>query len=190
VRLASKRKLREAILAWRLARIYSKDEILTLYLNETYYGNLAYGLEAAGRTYFGKHAAELDLAECAILAGLPQSPANYNPLENPDSAGARQNIVLDLMVKRGKISADEAGSARTEKPGFAAIPFPIKAPHFVMFIRGELERRYGLEAIYRQGLQVHTTLDLNMQNTARQITRSRLAELSERRDGEPPKIVA
>ena len=183
------RKLREAILAWRLARTYSKDQILILYLNETYYGNLAYGLEAASRTYFGKHAAELDLAECALLAGLPQSPANYNPLENPAAARARQGIVLDLMAKHGLITPDEAGSAHREKLGFAAVPFPIDAPHFVMFIRGQLERRYGLEAIYRQGLQVHTTLDLNMQRTAQRIARNRLADLTQRRDGEPPKIV-
>jgi 1A family penicillin-binding protein len=183
------RKLREAILAWRLARTYTKEEILTLYLNETYYGNLAYGIEAASRTYFGKQAAELDLAECAMLAGLPQSPANYNPLEQPEAAQARQSIVLDLMVKQGFITSEEADSARTEKMGFAAVPFPIEAPHFVMFVRGQLERLYGLEAIYRQGLQVYTTLDLNMQNTAQRIARRRLAELAERRDGEPPRIV-
>jgi 1A family penicillin-binding protein len=183
------RKLREAILAWRLARTYSKDEILTLYLNETYYGNLAYGLEAASRTYFGKHAAELDLAECALLAGLPQSPANYNPLESPAAAQSRQGVVLDLMLKQNFITPDEAAAARREPLGFAAIPFPIEAPHFVMYIRGQLERRYGLEAIYRQGLQVYTTLDLNVQNAAQRITRYRLADLTERRDGEPPKDV-
>jgi len=183
------RKLREAILAWRLARTYSKDEILTLYLNETYYGNLAYGIEAASRTYFGKHAAELDLAECAILAGLPQSPATYNPLENLPAAKARQSIVLDLMAKNNYITPTEAESARREKLGFAAIPFPIKAPHFVMYVRGELERRFGLEAIYRQGLQVYTSLDLNVQNTAQRLARHHLAELSERRDGDPPRVV-
>jgi len=183
------RKLREAILAWRLARTYSKDEILTLYLNETYYGNLAYGLEAASRTYFAKHAAELDLAECALLAGLPQSPANYNPLENPAAAQARQNIVLDLLVKHGYLSPTETDSPRREKLSFAAVPFPIEAPHFVMYIRGELERRFGLEAIYRQGLQVHTTLDLNMQNTARRLVGYHLGELARREDGLPPRNV-
>lgn len=183
------RKLREAILAWRLARMYSKDEILTLYLNETYYGNLAYGLEAASRTYFGKHAAELDLAECALLAGLPQSPASYNPLENPAAAFARQQTVLNLMVKHSYLSPEEAETAAHEKLGFAAVPFPIEAPHFVMFIRGELERRFGLEAIYQQGLQVETTLDLNVQNTAQRIVRYRLAELTKQRDGEPSKHV-
>ena len=183
------RKLREAILAWRLARTYSKDEILTLYLNETYYGNLAYGLEAASRTYFGKHAAELDLAECTVLTGLPQSPANYNPLENPAAAKARQSTVLDLMVKNGFIQAEEADGARREKLGFAAVPFPIEAPHFVMFIRGELERKYGLEAIYRQGLQVYTTLDLSMQNTAQRLVRYRLADLTKPQSGQPPRNV-
>lgn len=183
------RKTREAILAWRLARTYSKNEILTLYLNETYYGNLAYGMEAASRTYFGKHAAELDLAECAMLAGLPQSPAVYNPLENPDAAKGRQNVVLNLMVKHGYLAEVEADSARREKLSFAAVPFPIQAPHFVMYVRGLLESKYGLEAIYRQGLQVYTTLDLNMQNTAQRLVQYRLAELTKRKDGTPPRNV-
>ncbi|MCB0176047.1 MAG: PBP1A family penicillin-binding protein, partial [Anaerolineae bacterium] len=183
------RKLREAILAWRLARTYSKDEILTLYLNETYYGNLAYGIEAASRTYFGKHAAELDLAECALLAGLPQSPATYNPLEDLAAAKARQSVVLDLMAKAQFLSADQADSARREKLGFAAVPFPIEAPHFVMYVRGQLERRYGLEAIYRQGLEVYTTLDLDMQNTAQRFAQLHLAELAEQKDGEAPRVV-
>ncbi len=189
IQVSLTRKLREAILAWRLARTYSKDEILTLYLNETYYGNLAYGIEAASRTYFGKHAAELDLAECAMLAGLPQSPANYNPLENPDAAKARQSIVLDLMAKQSFVTAAEADSARSEKLGYAAIPFPIEAPHFVMYIRGQLERKYGLEAIYRQGLQVYTTVDLNVQNAAQRIARYRLAELTKQKDGQPPRNI-
>jgi len=189
IEISMTRKLREAILAWRLAQTYSKDEILTLYLNETYYGNLAYGMEAASRTYFGKDAAELDLAECTLLAGLPQSPASYNPLENIEAAKARQDVVLDLMVKHQYITPEEADSTRTEKVGFAAIPFPIEAPHFVMYIRGELERRYGLEAIYRQGLQVYTTLDLNMQNTAQRIARYHLAELAKHEDGLPSRNI-
>ncbi len=183
------RKLREAILAWRLARNYSKDEILTLYLNETYYGNLAYGVEAAARTYFAKSAAELDLAECAMLAGLPQSPAGYNPLENPKAAKARQGVVLGLMLKHGYISQKEADLAATEKLGFASVPFPIEAPHFVMYVRGQLERDFGLEAIYSQGLQVYTTLDLDAQNAAQRIVRYRLEQLADTRQGEPPRNV-
>ena len=183
------RKLRESILAWRLARRYSKDEILALYLNETTYGNLAYGIDAAARTYFAKKAADLDLAECALLAGLPQSPALYNPLENPDSAQERQSVVLGLMVKHGAISRREADLAAQEDLHFASVPFPIKAPHFVMFVRGQLEKEFGLETMYTQGLQVHTTLDLDVQNAAQRIVRYRLAQLTTAGPGEPPRNV-
>jgi 1A family penicillin-binding protein len=183
------RKAREAILAWRLARTYSKDQILTLYLNETYYGNLAYGIEAAARTYFAKSAADLDLAECALLAGLPQSPARYNPLEDPDAARARQGVVLGLMAKQGYISQAEADLAAGEKLGLAAVPFPIEAPHFVMYVRGQLERQFGLEAIYTQGLQVYTTLDLDAQNAVQRSVNFRLEQLADTRDGEPPRNV-
>lgn len=183
------RKLRETILAWRLARTYSKDELLTLYLNETYYGNLAYGIEAAARTYFAKSAAELDLAECALLAGLPQAPARYNPLENPAAAAARQKVVLGLMVKHGYISQEEADLAAREKLHFASVPFPIRAPHFVMYVRGLLEREFGREALYTRGLQVYTTLDLDAQETVEQIVRYRLAQLADTRAGQPPRNV-
>ncbi len=181
------RKLRESILAYRLARTYSKEEILTLYLNETYYGNLAYGLEAAARTYFAQDASELDLAECALLAGLPQSPARYNPLENPAAARERQATVLGLMVKHGYVSQEEADLATEETLHFAAAPFPIQAPHFVMYVYGQLEREFGLEAIYTQGLQVYTTLDLDAQDAVRRIVRYRLAQLAE---AQPPHNVS
>jgi 1A family penicillin-binding protein len=184
------RKLRESILAWRIARRYGKDNILTLYLNETYYGNLAYGLEAAANAYFAKSAAELDLAECALLAGLPQSPAGYNPLESPQAAKERQRVVLGLMVKHGYISQDEADQASGEDLQFASAPFPIEAPHFVMLVRGRLEREFGLEAIHSQGLQVHTTLDLDAQETAERIVSRRLALLAEPSGGQPPRNVS
>ena len=174
------RKLRESILAWRLARTYSKDEILALYLNETYYGNLAYGVEAAAQAYFGKSVSELDLAECALLAGLPQSPATYNPLENPQAAKERQAVVLELMVKNGYISEEEARLAREEQLHFAAVPFPIRAPHFVMYVWGLLEKRFGPDQLYRGGLEVYTTLDLDMQEAARSIVRRRLDLLANR----------
>ncbi len=189
VEISLERKLREAILAWRLARTYSKDEILALYLNETYYGNLAYGIEAAAHTYFAKSAAELDLAECALLAGLPQSPVRYNPLENPDAASARQNVVLGLMVKHGSVSPQGAALAAKQNLHFASVPFPIKAPHFVMVVRGQLEKEFGLEPIYTQGLQVYTALDLDVQNAAQRIVRYRLAQLADTRDDQPPRNV-
>jgi 1A family penicillin-binding protein len=183
------RKLRESVLAWRLARTYDKDEILTLYLNETYYGNLAYGVEAAARTYFAKSAAELDLAECALLAGLPQSPARYNPLEDLEAAKSRQSVVLGLMAKHGFISHQEAELASREKLSFASVPFPIEAPHFVMVVRGQLEREFGLEAIYTRGLDVYTTLDLDAQDAAQRIVRYRLAQLADGGAGSPSRNV-
>ncbi len=183
------RKAREIILAWRITRKFSKDEILTLYLNETYYGNLAFGIEAASNIYFGKNAATLDTAECALLAGLPQSPVLYNPLENPATAKARQSDVLSLMEKHKLLSPADATLARAEKLQFVAVPFPIKAPHFVMYVRGQLEKRFGLEALYTQGLQVFTTLDLDMQNTARDISQRQLEKLADSKDGLPPKNI-
>ena len=174
------RKLRESILAWHLARTYSKDEILALYLNESYYGNLAYGVEAAAQAYFGKSVDELDLAECALLAGLPQSPAIYNPLENPQAARERQAVVLELMVKNGYVDNEAARLAKEEQLHFAAVPFPIRAPHFVMYVWGLLEKRFGPEELYRGGLEVYTTLDLDMQEAAQSIARRRLAILADR----------
>jgi 1A family penicillin-binding protein len=187
--ISLERKLRESILAWRLARTYSKDEILTLYINETYYGSLAYGIEAAARTYFAKSVAELDLAECALLAGLPQSPARYNPLEDPEAATERQGVVLGLMVKHSYVSQQEADLATREDLRFASVPFPIEAPHFVMYVRGQLEKEFGLEAIYTRGLQVYTTLDLDAQDAAHRIVHYRLAQLAEVREDQPPRNV-
>ncbi|MEA3345626.1 MAG: transglycosylase domain-containing protein, partial [Chloroflexota bacterium] len=175
-----RRKLREAILAWRLARIYSKDEILALYLNETYYGNFAYGVEAASQAYFGKPVGDLDLAECALLAGLPQSPVAYNPLENLEAARERQAVVLNLMAKEGYIGQEQARLAKEERLHFAASPFPIKAPHFVMYVRGLLEREFGLDTLRRKGLNVYTALDLDLQERARAIVNHRLAALAEK----------
>jgi 1A family penicillin-binding protein len=173
------RKLREAVLAWRIARRYTKDQILELYLNEIYFGNMAYGVEAAAQAYFGKHVRDLDLAECAMLAGLPQAPAYYNPMENLKEANGRQAIVLDLMVKHGYLSKDEARRAGDEKLYFASAPLDIRAPHFVMYVRGLLEAELGLERLERGGLHIHTTLDLDLNEMARDVVRYRLARLAE-----------
>ena len=173
------RKLHEAVLAWQIARRYSKDEILELYLNEIYFGNMAYGVEAAAQAYFGKHVCDLDLAECAMLAGLPQAPAYYNPLEHLKEAKARQAVVLDLMVKQGYLSEDKARRAKEEKLYFASAPFDIRAPHFVMYVRGLLEQELGLERLEHGGLRIYTTLDLDLNETARDLVRYRLARLAE-----------
>jgi penicillin-binding protein 1C len=179
------RKLRESILAWRIARAYSKEEVLALYLNEVNYGNLAYGIEAAARAYFGKSASELDLAECALLAGLPQAPAVYDPLLDTQAARERQAVVLRLMTEQGYISAAQARLAAEERLHFAATPFPIEAPHFVMAVRAWLEREFGLEALYNDGLVVTTTLDLDLQHTAERIMRRHLHALSQVEEDSP-----
>jgi len=172
------RKLRELILAIRITRRYTKDEILMLYLNETYYGNMAYGVEAAAQAYFAKAARDLDLAECALLAGLPQLPALYNPLEDLDAAKTRQAVVLDLMVKQGYVTPQDAALAKAEPLDFAAAPFPIRAPHFVMYVRGLLERELGLARVQAGGLNVYTTLDLDLTDTARDMIRHHLELLA------------
>jgi len=176
------RKLRESILAWRLSRAYSKDDILALYLNQTYYGHLAYGVEAAAQTFFGKSARDLDLAEAALLAGLPQAPSLYDPLLYPEAARDRQAVVLDLMVKQNQITADEARLAKEEELQFTTTPFPIEAPHFVFYVWNLLEQRFGPEQLYA-GLVVTTSLDLDLTRTAQEIAQRRLKQIADDKDG-------
>ena len=173
-----RRKLREALLAWRLERRLSKDEILALYLNSVYYGHFATGIEAAARSYFGRPAAELDLAQCALLAGLPQAPVAYNPIENPDAARARQQQVLELMVEAAYLDPDEARRTAAEPLHFAASPFPIDAPHFVFYVQGQVERALGRDDLARGGLRITTTLDLPLTQAAETAIRRRLAEMN------------
>lgn len=173
------RKLREMILALQLQSIYDKDAVLAMYLNQSYFGNLAYGIDAAARAYFGKLPAELSLAECALLAGLVQSPALYDPLTNPQAALARQSIVLDLMVRDGYITGTQAEAARIEPLNFSSVPFSIQAPHFVMAVIKQLERLYA-EEMYRDGLEVITTVDLDWQNAAQTVVQQALTGLNNR----------
>lgn len=179
------RKLRESILALRITRSFSKDQILEMYLNEVYFGQLAYGIEAASQTYFGKPARELDLAESALLAGLIQSPATYNPLVDIDAARQRQTVILGLTVKAGVISEAEAELAKAEPLQFTGGNVPLRAPHFVSYVRSLLEAKYGDELVNHGGLQVTTTLDLDLQARAEAIVQHRMAELNEHRPGKP-----
>lgn len=167
------RKLKEMILALQLQSRYSKDDVLALYLNQVYFGNLAYGIEGAARAYFGKPAETLSLAECALLAGLLQNAAAYDPLSNLEAARDRQEIVLGLMEGTGAITAEEHASAALDELQFASTRFPIEAPHFVMAVWTQLERAYP-ERLYRDGLDVVTTLDLNWQRTAEQVVTRQL----------------
>lgn len=175
-----RRKLREAILAFRLSRQFSKDQILKMYLNEIYYGNMAYGVEAASQSYFGHSAKTLTLAEAALLAGLPQSPTNLNPLLRPEAAKARQKTVLDLMVKAGYIDAGQAAAAYAQTIALRPAQVNIRYPHWVFYIRDLLERQYGPELVYRGGLKVVTTLDPAMQELAAQSAREQIAKLAAR----------
>jgi penicillin-binding protein 1C len=175
-----RRKLRETLLAWKLTQRFSKDEILALYLNQMYYGSLAYGVEAAAQTYFGKPVAELDLAEAALLAGLPQTPALYDPFQYPEAAKKRQMIVLGLMEKAGFISAEQRALAESEPIVYNPRPFPILAPHFVMMIRREAEKWVTPEQLYAHGgLTIRTTLDLDWQQHAENTIRHQLERLHE-----------
>lgn len=165
------RKTKEIILAWIMNRDYSKDEILEMYLNEIYYGNLAYGIEAAAQTYFEKSAADLTLGEATLLAGLPQSPVELDPLLNLEAARARQWLVLNLMVGDGHISQSEAENIYQEPLTFAAQVVSLTAPHFAVYARQQLEQMFGAEMVANGGLRVTTSLDLNYQKMAEQLAR-------------------
>lgn len=176
-----RRKLREGWLAWRLEHTFSKDELLALYLNQAYFGNFAVGLEAASQAYFDASARELDSAQCALLIGLLQSPARYNPLQDARAARQRQATVLGLMVEQGYLSADQAELARQEPLQFNSNTFPIRAPHFVMFVSSLLEQQLGIDALRQGGLRVTTTLDLDWQEEGQAIVQRRLHQLLEDR---------
>jgi 1A family penicillin-binding protein len=179
------RKLREAVLALKLTAIYSKDDILALYLNQTYYGGMSYGVEAAARHYFGKPARDLDLAESALLAGLPQAPSRYDPFADPAAAQARQSDVLDAMVRAGVITAAQAVAAKSEPLQFAADDQRMRAPHFVQYVLGLLNAQLGPEVVARGGLTVTTTLDIDLHDAAQELLRRQVALLATPRDGGP-----
>lgn len=173
------RKFREIILAWQIEQRYEKDEILALYLNQTYYGGLAYGVEAAAQTFFGKPVTDLDLAQSAMIAGLPQAPAIYNPYTSFDAAKSRQEVVLSLMEQVGWITPEERNLAYSEPLILAETPYPVEAPHFVMMIRAEIDRLFSPQEIIKQGgLVVVTTLDLDWQKAAEYAIQRQLRKLS------------
>ncbi len=174
------RKLREAILAFRVNREYSKDQILNLYLNEVYYGAQAYGVEAAAQSYFGKPVWELTTGEATLLAGLPQSPTTLNPFTNLDGARARQRITLDLMVKHGYLTPQQADAVFNEPITLISPTIAIQTPHFVFYVRDLLEQQYGPDLVYRGGLQVVTSIDLHWQAVAEQVVQQHMPELRQR----------
>jgi len=170
------RKIKEIILAYRLEKKFSKDEILQMYFNEIPYGSTAYGVEAASQKYFGKSARDLNLAEAAILAAIPQAPSRYSPYgPNKDLLLARQKYILDLMVKYGYISKDQAEEAKNFKLVFKPQTDNITAPHFVMYVKEILADKYGEKTIEQGGLKIYTTLDLYKQKIAEEIINEKAA---------------
>lgn len=172
------RKAREALLAYRLTEKYTKDELLEMYLNEVYYGHLAYGVEAASRTYFNKTAAELTLAEAAVIAGLPQAPAVYDPFQNPEAAKERQLYVLNSLARHGFVSEDRIEAAKNEPLNYQAPQNELLAPHFTLYVKEYVERVFGAEQMYEQGFHIYTTLDYNLLKIAEEEARKHLAELT------------
>ncbi len=161
------RKIREAILALEIERTYTKDEILERYFNQIYFGSGAWGIQEAARTYFGKDVGELDLAECALLAGLPNAPSRNNPLADMANAIDRRNWVITCMDETGYLSGPQADSLRQVPVRLAPkVNRGWIAPYFVDHVRQQLIRDYSEDELYRLGLQVYTTLDLRLQRAA------------------------
>lgn len=181
------RKIKEAILAKRIERLFptkeqSKKHILFLYLNQIYFGSSAYGVEAAAQTYFDKSVKDLSIAECAMLAGLPKGPSLFSPRRNLDGALVRRNYVLERMLKDGHISEAEYKAALQEEPKIShkAIT-PVKAaPDFVEHVRKYVENKYGTDALNKKGLQVYTAVDLGLTKVAQDSVDAGLRELDKR----------
>jgi penicillin-binding protein 1C len=180
------RKIKEIVLATELTRRYTKDEILEIYVNNNNYGNLAYGIDAAARTYFGTSAAHLTLPQASFLAGLPQLPSVYDPFHGGrDAALKRHKVVLGLMVEAGFITQDEANAAAAEMDAYDFLPIytnVIPAPHFVVYVRQWVEQELGPDALYKgAGLRIYTTLDRPLQQIAEEEVRNGVAALAGRK---------
>ena len=173
------RKIKELVLAWRMEKEFSKNQILQLYFNEIPYGSTAYGIESASNLYFGKSAQDLTLAESAILAALPQAPTYYSPYgSHKDKLIVRQRYILKLMFEQNYIDRQEYEEALAEKLKFKERRENIIAPHFVMYIKEKLSKKYGEKMVEQGGLQVITTLDVYKQKKAEQA----IAEFAEKNE--------
>lgn len=174
------RKVKEVILAFATEIMYSKDKVLEMYLNQVPYGGTAYGVEAGARTYFGKDINKLSLAQMAFLAALPQAPSTFSPYgSHPEFGKARQEEVLKNMYQQGYITKQERDKALKEQLTFQKITNPIKAPHFVFYVRDLLIKKYGQQAVEEGGFNVQTSLDLNLQNYAQKVVADQVAEVEQ-----------
>lgn len=176
------RKLKEAMLAYRIEKKFAKDEILYLYLNQIYLGHGAYGVEAASENYFGKHAKDLNLAECAMLAGLPQAPSRYSPFRFPDRAKQRQIYTLNRMKEEGMISNLDVTNAINTKLDIKPRKnwFIERVPRYTEHVRRYVEKKYGPDLLYNQGLNIHTAVNIELQKIARAAVKNGLGDLDKR----------
>jgi len=173
------RKIKEAIISAQIEKRYTKDEILGMYLNQSYFGTRAYGIEAAAETYFGKTVNDLSIAEAALLAGLQKAPSAYSPFRNPERSLNRRNLVIAKMLEHGFITRQLYEKAIAEplpsRPNYRR----YEAPYFVEYLRQQLERRYG-EQLYTSGLRVYSTLDYGMQKKAEEAVRKGIEDIEKR----------
>ena len=172
------RKIKEALLAYKIDRYLTKEEIITLYLNHIYLGHGTYGVEAAAQGYFGKSARNLSLPEAAMLAGLPKAPNNYSPYLHPERAYQRQAYVLNRMLEDGYITQREKDWALSTVVKLRSIkPKDKIAPYFIENIRRYIQEKYGSDVLYKEGLEVYTTLNIQMQKAARDAVEQGLREM-------------
>ena len=173
------RKVKEVVLSFITEAIYPKNKILELYLNEVPYGGTAYGVEAAAETYFGEHVNQLDLAQSAFLAGLPQEPSTFSPYgSHPELGKRRQEEVLSQMQQQGYITTQQETQADNEQLHFQQNTDQIYAPHFVLYVKDLLEQKYGQNKVENGGLKVITSLDLDLQNYAQASVAAEVANVS------------
>jgi len=178
-----RRKIREFVLSMAVESIYTKDQILEMYLNQIPYGSTAYGIESASELYFNKSAKDLNLAEAALLAGLPQAPTKFSPFgAHPEYAKGRQSTVLRRMVEDNKISKEEADKAIEEELYYAKVS-PTKAPHFALWVKEQLVEKYGEKIVEQGGLRVMTTLDLDLQEFAQEVVATEVGKLKKQNVG-------
>ena len=179
-----RRKVREAYLAIQMEKMYTKDQILMMYLNTIYFGHQAYGIQAASITYFNKDASDLTLAEAATLSGLPQSPSNYDPLQNPDLALKRRNIVLNRMLTAGDITQEQYDEAVAEplvtNPG-TFLENESQQPYFTDYVKALLLEDFDQDTVFQGGLKVYTTIDPTYQEAAERAVATRLSEIGNER---------
>lgn len=171
------RKIKEIILALWTEKVYSKNQILEMYLNQVPYGGSSYGIEEAAKTYFGKNAKDLNIGEAALLAGLPQAPSLYSPYFDPKAALSRRNDVLKAMLDQGYINKQTAEKYLQTAIEVLPQETSIQAPHFVFYTKSRLESEYGISAVEEGGLKVTTTLDLDIQQQAEKILKEELAKI-------------